>query len=176
MLGKLLTPTNIGIVAGSAVLGVSSLYAANRFGLFGKSGANNPVLLKMEEATEKSSRYPSLSPAAAVALENDDTLSDLIDRLAQYFKYDDTLGEEITEVAAQAAEYQLRLHEVKYPKSIPRVFGAFSRKLVMLCRFLRNKIRQQHPQSLEEYDELMEEVVAYKNDMHHNLWCEAQAL
>ena len=174
---KLLNGKNIGIAAGSVAACLGTLYVGKRLGFFGATdGANNPVLAKMARAEEeglRSVRYPSLSPAAAVALEEDDTLSDLVDRLQQYFKFDEELGLQIIETAAQAAEYLLRLHEVVRKKSIPATFGAFTRQLVMLCRRLRNSIREQQAQLLEEYDELLDEVVSYKNDMHHNLWCDA---
>jgi uncharacterized membrane protein YccC len=178
-LGKFVNGKNIGIAAGSVAACIGTLYVGKRLGFFGATdSASNPVLAKMAKAEEdaaRSIRYPSLSPASAVALEEDDTLSDLVDRLQQYFKFNEELGLQITDVASQAAEYLLRLHEVERKKSIPATFGAFTRQLVMLCRRLRTSVREQQPQLLEEYDELVDEVVTYKNDMHHNLWCDANS-
>ena len=178
-LAKFVNGRTIGIAAGSVAACLGTLYVGKRLGFFSATtGANNPVLARMAKAEEdgtRSIRYPSLSPASAIALEEDDTLSDLVDRLQQYFKFNEELGLQITETASHAAEFLLRLHEVERKKSIPATFGSFTRQLVMLSRRLRNSIREQQPQLLEEYDELLDEVVAYKNDMHHNLWCDASA-
>ena len=175
---NLMNPKTVGIASVVGVGAMGAYYGLGKLGFFSSAQQQARKILKeMAEAEEnqvRSVRYPNLSPASALALEQDDTLSDLVDRLGEYFNYNEDIGQEFTEVAADAAEFLIRQHEVN-KKSLPMIFGGFTRHMVMLCRKLRESVRDQAPGKLEEYDELVDEVLQYKKDNHHNMWCDAHS-
>lgn len=119
------------------------------------------------------SRFPSLSDTEAVALESEATLSDAMEKMIQYSKFDSDLVEEIQRVAAGAAEFLLMAPDQEKKKSIPPAFRAFTVTLMRRVKELRRIIRDTAPSLLEEFDEIRTELDEFATSSHHNMWCDA---
>ena len=173
----------VSIVSGVGVAAMGGMYVLQKMGYLSGSSSSDKSpgevlmekMIKAEEDQQRNPNYPFLSPSEAVALDTDDTLSDFVSRITQYSKINEELVHHFGRVAAEAAEYLVRIDEVQRKKSIPVVFGAYTRSLVMTCRNMRKSIREESPSMLEEFDEFVEEVIQYKNDNHHNMWCDAHS-
>jgi hypothetical protein len=121
----------------------------------------------------KSDRFPYLEPGYAVALENDTFLDDIVERVLPYFQFDQDVAKAFAEACGGAAEFMIRKDEVKYKRSIPLLFRPFTSIMRIRLRELRRAVRDKAPGSLEEFDEIVQDVDTYTKDSHHNLWCEA---
>jgi hypothetical protein len=115
-------------------------------------------------------RWPFLEPGLGIALEQDLVLEDIVERMTKFFVYDEELGRSFVETAAGAAEFQLRLDEIKYKRSIAKSFGAFTSLLVSRTRELRRALRDQAPSMLEEFDEVAADVQKFHKESHDNFW------
>lgn len=162
----------VGLAVGAGVLGLGWGGAFNRF--IPKQQAMHEKIQAAASKLEKQ-QYPFLDPGSEVALQSDYTLSDIVDRLQYYAKFDEEVYEEIVKTAAACAEFLARRGEVQHKRSIPLQFRGFSTMLVQRIREMRRAIRDQEPQVLQEFDEVAAEVTAFQADMHHNLWCDAAA-
>ena len=117
-------------------------------------------------------RWAFLDSGLGLALEQDAVLEDLVERLTPFFRFDEEVGQAFVETAAGAAEYQLRLDEVKHKRSIAKSFGAFTTTMVSRTRELRRSVREQAPAMLEEFDEVAADVQKYARESHDNFWKE----
>jgi hypothetical protein len=115
-------------------------------------------------------RWSYLDSGLGLALEQDAVLEDLVERLTPFFRFDEEVGQAFVETAAGAAEYQLRLDEVKHKRSIAKSFGAFTTTMVSRTRELRRAVREQAPAMLEEFDEIAADVQKYARESHDNFW------
>ena len=164
----------IGLGVSAVGLGLGMTGAFNRF-------LPKPTTTTMGETISTAAKkldkqqYPFLDPGAEVALLSDYTLSDIVDRLQYFAKFDEEVYEELVKVAAQCAEFLARRSEVERKRSIPLQFRGFSTMLIQRTRELRRAIRDKEPQVLQEFDEVAAEITAFQNDTHHNLWCDANA-
>lgn len=160
----------VGLGLGATVVGVGLFTAVK--GTMSKE----KILSKLDDARKhgtKSSRFPFVESGAAVALENDSVLDDIVERAVPFFQFDEEVGRAFADTAAQAAEFCLRLHEVQHKRSVPAQFRAFTSVMRVRLRELRRAIRDKAPGLLEEFDELVQEVETYGKDSHHNMWCDA---
>lgn len=160
----------VGLGLGATVVGVGLVTAVRG------SLSKDKILAKLEKARAediRSSRFPFVEAGAAVALENDNVLDDIVERCIPFFQFDEEVGHAFAEAAAQAAEFCLRLHEVQHKRSIPAQFRAFTSVMRVRLRELRRAIREKAPGMLEEFDEIVQEVETYGKDSHHNMWCDA---
>lgn len=163
---------SVGLGLGAAVVGVGVFVAAKG------SDSKEGILQKIEKARAEqtpSARFPYVESGAAVALEHDHVLDDLVDRVAPFFQFDEEVGHAFAEAAAGAAEFCVRMHLVEHKRCIPARFRAFTSIMRVRLRELRRAIRDKAPGLLEEYDEVVQEVETFGKDSHHNMWCEAHA-
>lgn len=163
---------SVGLGLGAAVVGVGVFAAVKG------TDSKEAILQKIDKArAEKatSARFPYVESGAAVALENDNVLDDLVDRAAPFFQFDEEVGHAFAEAAAGAAEFCVRMHFVEHKRSIPAKFRAFTSVMRVRLRELRRAIRDKAPGMLEEFDEIVQEVETYGKDSHHNMWCDAHA-
>ena len=100
-------------------------------------------------------------------------LDDIVERCIPFFQFDAEVGQAFAEAAAGAAEFFLRVQEVKHKRSIPAQFRGFTSVMRVRLRELRRAVRDQAPSRLEEFDEIVAEVDTYTKDSHHNMWCDA---
>lgn len=121
----------------------------------------------------KSDRFPYLESGYAVALEHDTFLDDIVERVLPYFQFDTEVATAFVEACGGAAEFMIRKDEIKYKRSIPLLFRPFTSVMRIRLRELRRAVRDKAPGSLEEFDEIVQDVETYTKDSHHNLWCEA---
>jgi len=136
-------------------------------------GSAKAVKSMIDEAAENHEihqRWPYLEPGLGIALEQDLVLEDIVERMTKFFRFDEEVGQSFVETAAGAAEFQLRLDEVKYRRSIAKSFGSFTSLLVSRTRELRRALRDQSPAMLEEFDEVAADVQKYHKESHDNFW------
>ena len=155
----------LGVGALAAMWMVRSFYG-------GSSLTAKDLLEKASSNGEVNKRWPFLEAGLAVALEQDLVLEDLVERMTPFFRFDEEVGRAFVETAAGAAEYQLRLDEVKHKRSIAKVFGSFTTTLVSRTRELRRALRDQAPAMLEEFDEVAADVQKFAKDSHDTFWKE----
>jgi hypothetical protein len=123
----------------------------------------------------RSVRYPDLEYGAAAALEGDMTLSDIVDRLEPYAKFDEEVYHSFTQAAAALSEFKLQCEDPEMQKrGRLQLFHEHMTAIQTQLRFLRRKIFESNPGSLEDYDTIAkEELGKYAKSEHHNLWCES---
>lgn len=149
------------------------------FGVVSKlqgSGNSQSLIEKVDKARANktpSKRFPYVEPGYAVALEYDTFLDDIVERVFPYFQFDEEVAKAFAEACGGAAEFMIRKDQVKYKRSIPLLFRPFTSIMRIRLRELRRAIRDKAPGSLEEFDEIVQDVETYAKDTHHNLWCEA---
>jgi hypothetical protein len=163
---------SVGLGLGAAVVGVG-VFAAVK-----STDSKDSILQKIDAARSAqtaSTRFPFLESGAAVALEHDHLLEDLVERAAPFFQFDEDVGHAFAEAAAGAAEFCVRMHTIEHKRCIPAKFRAFTSVMRVRLRELRRAIREKAPGMLEEFDEVTQEVETYGKDSHHNMWCEAHA-
>ncbi len=139
---------------------------------FARGSSAKELIQTASETNKVNQRWAYLEPGLAVALEQDQTLEDIVDRLTPFFRFDEEVGQAFVETAAGAAEFQLRLDEIKHKRSIAKTFGSFTTTLVSRTRELRRAVREQAPAMLEEFDEIAADVQKYQKDSHDTYWKE----
>ena len=124
---------------------------------------------------KRSTRYPYLEYGAAAALEGDIVLSDIVDRLEPYAKFDEEVYNSFLEASASLAEFKLQCEEPNMQKrGRLQLFHEHMTAIQTQLRFLRRKIFEINPGSLEDFDIIAkEELGKYAKSEHHNLWCES---
>lgn len=162
---KLKTSVNIKAVG----LGVGLLAAMWTIRSYLKSGVSTKELVQNSHG-EHHKRWRFLESGLGVALEQDLVLEDLVERMTPFFRFDEEVGQAFVETAAGAAEFQLRLDEIKHKRSIAKSFGAFTTTLVSRTRELRRALRESAPSMLEEFDEVAADVQKYARESHDNFW------
>lgn len=153
----------LGIGALAVMFGIKSFFK-------GKTVTPRQLIESAAKNQTKNLRWPFLEPGLAVALEQDSTLEELVDRLTPFFQFDEEVGRAIVETAAGAAEFQLRIDEVKHKRSIAKTFGSFTTTLVSRTRELRRAVRDQASTRLEDFDEVAADIQKYQKDSHDNFW------
>jgi len=159
-----------GLGVGAAVVGLGLV---SKLGLVQSKEKLIAELDKARATQRRSERFPFLEPGAAFALEHDSLLDDIVERCIPFFQFDAEVGQAFAEAAAGAAEFFLRVQEVKHKRSIPAQFRGFTSVMRVRLRELRRAVRDQAPSRLEEFDEIVAEVDTYTKDSHHNMWCDA---
>lgn len=140
------------------------------------TGNSQSIIERIDKARANktpSERFPYVESGYAVALEYDTFLDDIVERVFPYFQFDEQVAKAFAEACGGAAEFMIRKDEVKYKRSIPLLFRPFTSIMRIRLRELRRAIRDKSPGSLEEFDEIVQDVETYAKDSHHNLWCEA---
>jgi hypothetical protein len=160
----------VGLGVGAAVVGLGLV---SKLGVPQAKDKTVAALLKAREDGVRSERFPFLESGLAFALERDSILDDIVERCIPFFQFDAEVGQAFAEAAAGAAEFLLRVHEVKYRRSVPAQFRVFTSVMRVRLRELRRAVRDQAPSMLEEFDEIVTEVETYTKDSHHNMWCDA---
>jgi hypothetical protein len=137
---------------------------------YGGSKAAKSLIEEASANQQIHQRWPFLEPGLGVALEQDLVLEDIVERMTKFFSFDEEVGRSFVETAAGAAEFQLRLDEIKYKRSIAKTFGSFTSVLVSRTRELRRAVREKAPAMLEEFDEVASDVQKYHKESHDNFW------
>jgi hypothetical protein len=158
---------------GVLAAGVVGYGVMSKFQISGNPKSIIDQIDKARETKTVSERFPYLEPGYAVALEYDSFLDDIVERVFPYFQFDQEVAKAFAEACGGAAEFMIRKDEVKLKRSIPLLFRPFTSIMRIRLRELRRAIRDKAPGSLEEFDEIVQDVETYTKDSHHNLWCEA---
>lgn len=159
-------------------LGVAGVVGLGVISRFAGGGSTKSLVAKIEAARSQGSvskRFPMVEPGAAVALENDPVLEDIVERAIPFFQFDEEVGQAFAEACASAAEFSARAEEIEHKRSIPKQFRAFTSTMRVRLKELRRAVRDKAPGMLEEFDELLQEVDTFAKDSHHNMWCDAHS-
>jgi hypothetical protein len=167
---KGLNVTTIGLSVGAILVmwgGFKFLYSGMPQGL--------DYVEEARKTRKRSVRYPTLEYGAAAALEGDMILSDIVDRLETFSKFDHEVYDSFLQAAAACAEFKLQCEDdLKYKRGRLQIFHEHMTAMQTQLRFLRRKIFEGNPGSLEDFDSIAkEELGKYAKDEHHNLWCES---
>jgi len=133
------------------------------------------IVEEARRSKKRSVRYPFLEYGAAAALESDTILGDIVDRLEPFAKFDEEVYDSFLQAAAACAEFKLQCEEEgKYKRGRLQLFHEHMTAMQTQLRFLRRKIFEGNPGSLEDFDTIAkEEMGKYAKEEHHNLWCES---
>ena len=158
------------LAIGAGVLGVGVL-------LWQRSKpAKTSVIDKAREEHIMSKRFPQLESGIAAALENNDQLLEIVDRLESFASLDQEAYETFLEAAGNTAEFLARRHEITMLRSMPLWFRGFVREMMDELRRLRAAIRQTEPQRLEAFDEIRNDLVAFRKEHNTNIWYDAHPI
>ena len=135
--------------------------------------AKTSVIDKAREEHIMSKRFPQLESGVAAALENNDQLLEIVDRLESYASFDLEAYEAFLEAAGNTAEFLARRHEITLLRSMPLWFRGFVREMMDELRRMRAAIRQSEPQRLESFDEIRNDLMAFRKEHNTNIWYDA---
>lgn len=153
-------------IGGAGILGVGML-------MWRRKGVKVSVIDAAREAHTMSKRFPQLESGLAAALENNDQLLEIVDRLDVYASFDSDAYETFLEVAGNTAEFLARRHEITLLRSMPLWFRGFVREMMDELRRIRAAIRDSEPQRLEGFDEIRNDLVAFRKEHNTNIWYDA---
>lgn len=158
------------LAIGAGVLGVGVL-------LWQRSKpAKTSVIDTARDEHIMSKRFPQLESGIAAALENNDQLLDIVDRLESFAPFDLEAYETFLEAAGNTAEFLARRHEITMLRSMPLWFRGFVREMMDELRRLRAVIRQNEPQRLETFDEIRNDLMAFRKEHNTNIWYDAHPI
>lgn len=157
---------NYQLAVGAGVIGVGVF-------LWSRKGAKTSVIDKAREEGIMSKRFPQLESGLAAALENNDQLLEIVDRLEPYASFDLEAYEMFLETAGNTAEFLARRHEITLLRSMPLWFRGFVREMMDEMRRIRGAIREAEPQRLEAFDEIRNDLMAFRKEHNTNIWYDA---